>query len=442
MVHAAEISPSEVRLFDNAGIIKSSFVTAQDKSIDGMSIAATDLESDGKTEIIVGSGPDTEPRVYIYNQDGTLNDSFLAYAANYGKGVRLATGDLNGDGKNEIVTGTGNGGGPHIRIFDERGIVRDKGFFAYDKNLRGGVFVNVADLDGDGKAEIITGAGIGGEPKIRIFSGQGVLQSEFLAFDQTELSGVTVGTADINGDGKPEILAGRASSDTSEIKIFSSSGILVKTLTLKDTFKGGINAQGADCNGDGKENLVVSSNGTDGLVQCLSIDENVLRTFEPFSKDFSGAVQVIWTQLSADDTGSLVVAPTRAYKIGNPELAQEIRVSLDEQRIYAYEYGLLVKTFLVSTGIARRPTPPGTYSVLKKVKLKDYIWNYGFGNPDNYELPNVQWNLQFSTHMYLHYAYWHHNFGHRMSHGCVNMPLAPSEWIFNWANVGTPVIIE
>lgn len=440
--YAAEIIPTEVRFFDKDGNIKNSFVTVPEKYVDGMSIAVANLEADDQAEVIVANGPGREPMVYIYGQDGTLSRSFLAYAPTFGKGVHLATGDLNGDGINEIVTGTGLGGGPHVRIFDSNGVASKSSFFAYDKSLRGGVFVTVGDIDGDGKAEIITGAGIEGEPWVRIFSGEGLLKSEFLAFDITDLSGVTVGTADIDGDGKLEILTGRASIDTSEVKIFSNTGSINKVLTLPVVFKDGLNAHGADCNVDGKIELLVSSNGTDGLVQCLSLDGVLISSFIPFSKDFNGAVQVVWAKLSPKDSGSLIVAPSRAYPKGNVDLAQEIRVNLVEQRLYAYEYGQLAKTFLISSGVAKFPTPPGNYSVQKKIPLKDYVWTYGINNPNNYNLPNVKWNLQFRSRYYLHYAYWHNNFGTRMSHGCVNMPLEASEWIFNWANLGTPVIIK
>lgn len=438
---AAEIIPTEVRFFDAQGAIKKSFLTVPEKYVDGMSIAVADLGTDDTSEIIVSNGPGREPRVYIYNQDGVLVNSFLAYAPTFGKGVQVATGDLNGDGLNEIVTGTGLGGGPHVRVFDSNGIASKTSFFANDKSFRGGVFVTVGDLNGDGKAEIITGSGIEGVPMVRIFSGDGVFLSEFLASDIKDLSGVTVGTADIDADGKLEILTARASLDTSVLKIFTYNGVLKKVLTFTDVFKDGLNAQGADCNVDGKDDLLVSSNGTDGIVQCIDNDGVKISSFQSFSKDFNGAVRVVWNKLSLEDKGTLIVAPSRAYPVGNANLPQEIRVNLDEQRLYAYEYGLLVKTFLISSGTYKFPTPPGKYSVQKKIPLKDYVWTYGIDNPNNYNLPNVKWNLQFRPRYYLHYAYWHNNFGNRMSHGCVNMPLEASEWIYGWANEGTPVDI-
>jgi lipoprotein-anchoring transpeptidase ErfK/SrfK len=72
----------------------------------------------------------------------------------------------------------------------------------------------------------------------------------------------------------------------------------------------------------------------------------------------------------------------------------------------------------------------------------DYTWNYGVGNPNNYSLPDVKWNMRFRNHYYIHSAYWHNNFGQPMSHGCVNTSIPDAEWIYSWADVGTTVEIK
>jgi lipoprotein-anchoring transpeptidase ErfK/SrfK len=76
---------------------------------------------------------------------------------------------------------------------------------------------------------------------------------------------------------------------------------------------------------------------------------------------------------------------------------------------------------------------------MAKLLWHDYVWSYGPNNPNNYNIPNVKYNLRFRNHYYIHSAYWHNNFGNRMSHGCVNAPYDGAEWAYNWAEVGTPV---
>src|SRR5207244_1839112 len=112
-----------------------------------------------------------EPRVWLYNADGTLKRTFLAYDAGFQSGVHVATADVNGDGVLDVITGAGSGGGPHVKIFD--GATGDviASFFAYDPGFRGGVNVAAGDVNGDGKADIITGAGPGGGPHVKVFDG-------------------------------------------------------------------------------------------------------------------------------------------------------------------------------------------------------------------------------------------------------------------------------
>ena len=170
-------------------------------------IATADLDGDGDEEIITGAGFGGGPQVRIFNLAGKVKGSFMAYDKNFRGGVNVAVGDLDGDGKAEIVTGAGFGGGPHVRIFDMSGKVKSQ-FMAYDKNFRGGVNVAVGDVDNDGIKEIITGAGSGGGPQVRIFSIDGKVKKSFMAYDQSYHKGITVAAYDINNDGSVEVLTG------------------------------------------------------------------------------------------------------------------------------------------------------------------------------------------------------------------------------------------
>ena len=185
-----------------------------------MNISVGDLESDGTVEIVTGTEDGGGPQIRIFNANGVLiHPGFFAYDTAFRGGVNVAIGDLNNDGWYEIIAGAGVGGGPHVRVFNKDGKVINPGFFAYDPSFRGGVNVAVGDLDGDHDDEIITGPGDGGGPQIRVFSKEGLLLNPgFFAYDESGRNGVEVSAGDLDGDGRDEIIG--IGSDVFTLSLF------------------------------------------------------------------------------------------------------------------------------------------------------------------------------------------------------------------------------
>jgi hypothetical protein len=126
--------------------------------------------------VVTAAGPGGGPHVRVVDATGRERASFFAYAPGFTGGVRVATGDVNGDGVADVITGPGPGGGPHVQVFDGRALfdgslVLLHSFFAYPPGFTGGVFVGAVDLTADGKADIVTAAGAGGGPHVRAFDG-------------------------------------------------------------------------------------------------------------------------------------------------------------------------------------------------------------------------------------------------------------------------------
>jgi lipoprotein-anchoring transpeptidase ErfK/SrfK len=118
-----------------------------------------------------------------------------------------------------------------------------------------------------------------------------------------------------------------------------------------------------------------------------------------------------------------------------PNDGRWIDVNLSEQQVYAYEGDVLVNSFIVSTGVYGTPTVTGEFNIYVKVPVQDM-------SGPGYYLSNVPWVMFFYDEYGFHGTYWHNNFGTPMSRGCVNLRTEDAEWLYNWASIGTPVIVH
>ena len=119
-----------------------------------------------------------------------------------------------------------------------------------------------------------------------------------------------------------------------------------------------------------------------------------------------------------------------------------IDVDISAMKLIAYEKGVEIKSFAISTGDAYHKTPPGEYTIYRKTRSQTM---YGGSKTagDYFYLPNVEYISWFYGEYSIHGAYWHNLFGVRnTSHGCVNMRNADAGWVYEWAPVGTKVVIH
>ncbi|USN53062.1 MAG: L,D-transpeptidase family protein [Candidatus Nomurabacteria bacterium] len=439
------LSP-EIRIFDTHFSQVNQFYGFTEAFQGGASVATGDVNGDGKDEIIVGAGPGGGPNVQVFTSEGVKLSSFYAYMDAFRKGIYVASCDLNNDGIAEIVTGPRRGGGPNVKVYTMEGEELSS-FMAYDSAFRGGVTVACGDLNGSGTGMIITASGFDSGNQARLFSLDGEYQGlDFWPFAKYERGGLSVATADVNGDGDDEILFALHRFGHAWVKVYDVAPdrpIISEFIAFPLAFRGGVNIAGADLDFDGRDELLVAANGNGGPhVRAFTAQGEYLRDFFAYSGDFRGGLFIAAGDIDADGEDEIVTGPNRLVVASVDQVGKRIVVDLSEQRLYAYDDGVLQNSFLISSGVARYPSPKGEFAIYRKVPVMDYEWTYGPQHPDNYDIKDVKWNLNFTPHYYLHTAYWHNNFGHPMSHGCINISESNAKWVYEWAPIGTKVVVQ
>lgn len=417
-----------------------------DPSFDGfVDFSLVDLGGDGYDEIVVGYGYQARPEVVIYRYDASVINRWNPYVIGFEGRVNVTTGDLDQDGRDEIVTAPGEGGGPHVRIFDGFGNAKyHNGFFVDEPDYRNGVELTVADLNNDGENKIIVSLIKEGVNIIKVFDVFGFqIGKDILIETPDSFEPMKIVVSNLIGDEKPEIVLGAAIGSSPYVYVLDNEGNLIKSfLAYAQTFYGGVDVDVVEL--EGKRNIVTAAGFGGGPHVRLFNADGVSQIDYPFfvyDQKFRGGLNVAVGHFG---NGQEMVFLPQTLTLGSEitAFAKVIKVDISEQKLYAYERGRLAKSFLVSTGKYGFDTPLGNFHVFKKRPLVRMSWYYGPNNPNNYDLPNVPHVLSFKGPYTIHGAYWHNNWGHRMSHGCVNVSLPEAEWLYNWTPMGTPVIVQ
>lgn len=279
----------------------------------GVRVAAGEVNGDDVVDIITAAGPGGGAHVRVLSGiSGTESLGIAAYDPSFMGGAFVAAGDTTGDGIDEIITGPGEGGGPHVRIFDGRTgqVVRE--FLAFDAAFTGGVRVAAGDVNNDGRADIICGAGSGGAPVIRVFNGATLQQiGEITAFDAGFRGGVFVGAGDINNDGRDDVIAGAGAGGAPHVLVFNgaTSEIIKSIFAFDPSFRGGVTVAAGNFSSTARPDIFVGA-GPGGAPQVRvfsSQTDAVLQEVLPFDAAFRGGVFVGSSRLTGSGLSEILM---------------------------------------------------------------------------------------------------------------------------------------
>ena len=256
--------------------------------------AVGDVNGDGTDDTIVVTGPGTPVRFAVVS--GVDNRTLLvgptaafAGSESFTGGAFVSSGDLDGDGRDDVVLSPDQGGGARVTVFrlPAGGTLTVAANFLGidDADFRGGARTAVGDVNGDGRPDVAVAAGFLGGPRVALFSGatvlttRGKLVNDFFAFPgadaETLRNGAYVTIGDITGDGFGELIFGGGPGGAP--RVFVLSGALVSTgnvsgaqaaqaapvanffVANNSADRGGARVGVVDADGDGRADLAVGS---------------------------------------------------------------------------------------------------------------------------------------------------------------------------------------
>lgn len=286
------------RVYDaQSGLMRMSLMPYAASFRGGVRVAAADVTGDGFADIITVPGPGMQALVRVFNgRTGALVSGavgrFLAFPVAYTGGSYVASGDVDADGRADIIVGTDSGTQALVRVFSGRTgtLLRSISPFVA---FRGGVRVAAGDVNGDGRAEVIVAAGAGSVPIVKAYIGlTGGLLWAFNGMDSTYRGGVFVTAADVDGDGRADLVIGSGRGDQSRVRVFSgfNRGLLQQFVALEPAYTGGIRVALLDTNGDGRADFVLGNASGSGARVVVRNASNLmeLKRFVPFNSPVLG----------------------------------------------------------------------------------------------------------------------------------------------------------
>ncbi|MEY4612570.1 MAG: Hemolysin, chromosomal [Planctomycetota bacterium] len=218
------------------------------------------------------------------------------------------------------MTAPPRGGDPVLDILDLSTGKSQRRIQVFDNAFRGGISMDTADIDGDGIYEFLVGAGPTGGPHVKLLRADGNEMLSFFAFDATFTGGTSVAFADVDGNGTKEIVVGAGPGGGPHVKIFQLDGTLLRSFFAFDpSFTGGVFLAAGDLGGDNAQEIVVGAGAGGGPVVKI-FDGNSLQVrgeFFAYDSAFLGGVMVALQDYNLDGRLDLVTGPGKG---GSPHV--------------------------------------------------------------------------------------------------------------------------
>lgn len=262
--------PPQIRLLTATGQRLVQFLAyGREFGRSGATVALGDIDGDGRADVVTGTPPGSRPWLRLFDQDGRVRHQFHPYPPSMRSGVTVAAGDFDGDGVAEVAVAPGRSGAPTVTLYrydpSRPWFVKTASVRAVPRSTGRSVSLAAGDVDGDGVDELLVSEQGRTTPRVFVYdylptTARFTLKTSFLAFPGQHRLGLRLAAGDVDGDGSDEIIASSGPGGPAKLRIFDGRGHLVGQFTAAGrTFTGGANPAALDVDGDGQEEVLTVS---------------------------------------------------------------------------------------------------------------------------------------------------------------------------------------
>ncbi len=409
----------------------------------GATVAVTDLGGDGDSEYIVGAGSNGGPQIEIYDQDGKRIRSFFVFNKTTQAGVNVAAGDIDNDGKGDIVVAPHLGYKPIIEVYDGNGKLKDS-FTAFESAYSGGVRVAVVPAHGQQNGYIAAASGIGREMEIKVFSMDGKQTiSSIFPYGKKTGDGVTI-AAGYSSTLQQSILAiGAPAGRKPFVQVYGLSSKKMESsfLAYDEKMTAGIWVSFQN------DILATAPNlGAAPDIRTFSLFGILQSDHVVFESGYRGGTRVALASFNGQTIPVVTSTSKPNDQVVGAGKGKRIIVDLSEQKLKMVENNKVISIRQISTGKWSTPTPTGEYKTKNKITTA-YSKPYGlymeywmaFSADGSYGLHALPfWKLKDGGKLYEGASH----IGTPVSHGCIRQTVEDAKSLYEWAPVGTPVTIQ
>lgn len=209
-------------------------------------VAVGDVNGDKIPDYAIATGPGSPTRFAVVSGNGAgyivAPTAPFAGSEDFTGGAFVSVGDLEGDGRSDVVLSADDGGGPRVTIYSVKpnvGVYKIADFLGIaDADFRGGARTAVGDLNQDGRADLAVAAGPGGGPRVAIYSGaslfttRGKLVGDFFAFPGSDAvnlrNGIYLAIGDLNGDSYSDIVFGAGTGGSPRVLALNGQTLVTR----------------------------------------------------------------------------------------------------------------------------------------------------------------------------------------------------------------------